>query len=150
MKTDPRVDAYIAKAPAFAQPVLVEARLRVQKACPAVEETIKWHVPFFLLEGKILASMAGFKKHVKVGVWVAMKPTFWDVTSVAELPAAKDFAAQVKSAMKVIAGAPGTKPAAKQAPAKQASAKQAPAKQAPAKQAPAKKASAKQAPVKKK
>ena len=133
MKTDSRVDAYIAQSPAFAQPVLAEARKRVQQACPAVEETIKWHVPFFLLEGKILASMAGFKKHVKVGVWVEMKPTFWDVTHVAELPAAKDFASQVKSAMKVIAGAPGTRPASNKAPAKKAPAKKAPAKKAPAK-----------------
>ena len=138
MKTDSRIDAYIAKAPPFAQPVLVEARQRVQKVCPGVEETIKWRVPFFLFEGKILASMAGFKKHVKVGVWVEMKPTFWDVTSVAELPAAKDFAARLKSALQVIAGAPSARPA-KEASGKKASGKKASGKKASGKKAPAKK-----------
>ena len=80
MKTDPRVDAYIAQAPPFAQPILQEARSRVGKACPSAEETIKWNVPFFLLGDKILASMAAFKKHVKVGVWTGMMPKFVDVS----------------------------------------------------------------------
>lgn len=143
MKTDPRVAAYIAKAKPFAQPILEESRKRIQKACPEVEETIKWNVPFFLIDGKIVASMAGFKQHVKVGVWVDMKPVFVDVSAVDELPAAKDFIAQVQAAAKQVDG--GAK-----APAKKAPAKKVPTKKAPAKKAPAKKASAKKAPAKKK
>ena len=46
-KTDPRVDAYIAKAADFAKPILEEIRARVHAACPAVEETMKWSVPAF-------------------------------------------------------------------------------------------------------
>ena len=142
MKTDPRVDAYIAKAAPFAQPVLKEARQRVAKACPSAEETIKWNVPFFVLSGKILASMAAFKKHVKVGVWVGMTPSFEDVASVAELTPAKDFAARLQAAAKQSDSAMTFGPA-KKAPAKKAPAKKAPAKKAPAKKAPAKKAPAK-------
>lgn len=156
MKTDPRVDAYIAKAPPFAQPILQEARSRVGKACPGAEETIKWNVPFFLLGDKILASMAAFKKHVKVGVWTGMMPKFVDVSDVEELPPAKDFAQQLKTAALAIDGAMTSKPvaaktSAKKAPApkKAAGAKNAPAKKTPAKKAPAKKTVAKKTPAKK-
>lgn len=151
MKTDPRVDAYIEQAPPFAQPILQEARSRVGKACPGVEETIKWNVPFFLLDGKILASMAAFKKHVKVGVWTGMMPKFVDVNDVEELPPSKDFAQQLKAAALAIDGGMTSKPAAtnaaKKAPAREAPAKKAPAKAA-AKSAPSKKPPAKKAPAK--
>jgi topoisomerase IA-like protein len=141
MKTDPRVDAYIAQAPPFAQPILEEARGRIGKAFPGAEETIKWNVPFFLLGDKILASMAAFKKHVKVGVWTGMMPKFVDVSEVEELPPSKDFAQQLQMAAKAIEGAMTSKPA-KDAPAK-------PAKKAVAKKAVAKKAVAKKTVVKK-
>ena len=129
MKTDPRVDAYIAQAPPFAQPILEEARSRVGKACPSAEETIKWNVPFFLLGDKILASMAAFKKHVKVGVWTGMMPKFVDVSEVEELPPSKDFAHQLQAAARAIDGAMTSKPAPV-APAK--SPKKSPAKAAAA------------------
>ena len=44
---DARVDAYIAKAAPFAQPILKYLREIVHGACPDVEETIKWSMPFF-------------------------------------------------------------------------------------------------------
>jgi len=151
MKTDPRVDAYIAQAPPFAQPILQEARSRVGKAYPSAEETIKWNVPFFLLGDKILASMAAFKKHVKVGVWTGMMPKFVDVSELSELPPSKDFAQQLQTAAKAIDGAMTSKPAkeASAEPANKAAASNAPAKKAPAKKAPAKKAPAKKAPANK-
>lgn len=37
-----RVDAYIAKAEPFAQPILEHLRDLVHRACPDVEETMKW------------------------------------------------------------------------------------------------------------
>ncbi|MRD48941.1 hypothetical protein GHT07_16820 [Caenimonas koreensis DSM 17982] len=46
--TDPRIDAYIAKSAEFARPVLDHLRAVVHTACPDVEETIKWSMPFFL------------------------------------------------------------------------------------------------------
>ena len=66
---DPRVDAYIAKAKPFAQPILLEIRELVHKACPAVEETIKWSRPFFEYKGAILGNMSAFKEHCSFGFW---------------------------------------------------------------------------------
>ncbi len=111
MKTDPRVDQYIAKAPEFARAILLEVRKRVGQTCPNAEETIKWNVPFFLLDGQILASMAAFKKHTKIGVWTGMKPDMVDVADVSALVPAKEYAVKLKAAM---AHAAGAKPAVKQ------------------------------------
>ena len=67
--TDPRVDAYIAKAAPFARPILTKLRAAVHEACPEAEETIKWRMPFFLTDGKILCFMAAFKAHAGFGFW---------------------------------------------------------------------------------
>jgi uncharacterized protein YdeI (YjbR/CyaY-like superfamily) len=72
MKTateNPKVDAYIAKAAPFAQPVLTHIRELARKACPDVEEEIKWGMPFFVLRGVILGHMAAFKQHCAIGFW---------------------------------------------------------------------------------
>jgi Domain of unknown function (DU1801) len=98
MKKDPRVDAYIAKAAAFAQPLLVEMRKRAHQACPDATETIKWNVPFYELNGKLVASMAAFKAHTKFGVWQDMKPHMVDVATPAELPPAADWIRRLKAA----------------------------------------------------
>ncbi|HEY2860407.1 MAG TPA: YdeI/OmpD-associated family protein [Terracidiphilus sp.] len=66
---DPRVDAYIEKAQPFAQPILEHLRKLMHKACPDVEEAIKWSMPFFVYKGKILANMAAFKAHCAFGFW---------------------------------------------------------------------------------
>lgn len=50
-KTDPRIDAYIAKSAEFAKPILVHLRKLVHKACPDVEKTIKWSVASFDYKG---------------------------------------------------------------------------------------------------
>lgn len=67
---DPRVDAYIANAATFAQPILTRFRTLVHKACPNVQETIKWGMPAFDDKGP-LCSMAAFKKHCAFGFWKA-------------------------------------------------------------------------------
>ena len=66
---DRRVDAYIANAAPFAQPVMEHLRGLVHKACPGAEETIKWSMPFFVYRGQILAHMAAFKAHCSFGIW---------------------------------------------------------------------------------
>jgi len=66
--TDKRVDAYIAKSADFAQPILKTIRATVHEACPEVEETIKWSMPFFMYKG-ILCSMAAFKQHCALHIW---------------------------------------------------------------------------------
>lgn len=65
---DPRVDAYIESAADFAQPILKHIREVVHKACPEIEETIKWGVPSFEYQG-LLCHMAAFKGHCALGFW---------------------------------------------------------------------------------
>lgn len=69
MKTDPRIDAYIEKSAAFAQPILRRLRQRVHEGCPAVEETMKWGHPGFLSDGKILCIFSAFKAHCGLVFW---------------------------------------------------------------------------------
>lgn len=67
--SDPRVDAYIAKSGAFAQPILKHLRAVVHRALPDVQEDIKWSAPFFIRNGKIVGMMAAFKAHCAFGFW---------------------------------------------------------------------------------
>lgn len=68
MASDPRVDAYIAKAPEFAQPILTYLRELVHKTVPDAGEDIKWGMPCLTYKGKNLAGMAAFKAHCSFGV----------------------------------------------------------------------------------
>ena len=63
MTTDPRIDAYIAKAAPFAQPILRHLRKLVHRALPEAQETIKWGMPHLTVAGKNVAGMAAFKAH---------------------------------------------------------------------------------------
>jgi hypothetical protein len=69
MSRDPRIDDYIAKAAPFAQPILGHVRERVHAVVPEVDETLKWSMPSFTLDGKILLNIAAFKAHAVVGFW---------------------------------------------------------------------------------
>jgi uncharacterized protein YdeI (YjbR/CyaY-like superfamily) len=69
--TDPRIDAYIEKAADFAKPILQHLRSLVHKACPQVEETVKWSFPHFDYKGEMMCSMASFKQHCVFGFWKA-------------------------------------------------------------------------------
>lgn len=106
---DPRVDAYIDKAPAYAQPILAKLREVVHAACPDVEEDIKWGSPHFLHHG-MLAGMAAFKAHACFGFWRAKElfpdggkdgamGQFGKLTTVRDLPAKKELVALVRQAM---------------------------------------------------
>lgn len=66
---NPSVDKYIAKARPFAQPILQHLRGLIHKACPKVEESIKWSRPFFEYRGAILCNISGFKEHCSFGFW---------------------------------------------------------------------------------
>ncbi len=68
---DKRVDDYIDKAKPFAQPILIHLRNLVHKACPGVEETMKWSFPHFDYKGEMMCSMASFKEHAVFGFWKA-------------------------------------------------------------------------------
>jgi len=68
LKKNPAVDAYIAKSAEFARPILARLRLLMHKACPQIEETMKWSVPHFEYQG-VVANMAAFKQHASFGFW---------------------------------------------------------------------------------
>ena len=85
-RTDPRVDAYIAAAAPFARPILERLRRDLHGACPDVEEAIKWSHPFFLLDGRLFASMSAFSAHCGFGFWQDAKGAALD------LPAPKEKA----------------------------------------------------------
>jgi uncharacterized protein YdeI (YjbR/CyaY-like superfamily) len=66
--TSPRVDAYIARSPAYARPILKKIRTLFHQASPQMQETIKWGFPHFEYKG-IVGSMAAFKRYVTFGFW---------------------------------------------------------------------------------
>lgn len=127
-KTDPRIDAYIAESKPFAQPILKELRARIHAAVPGLSETIKWGAPFFLLNERIFASMAGFKAHTKLLLWNAdFKSAYAETTdfaSLEELPSKPALAKQLKASAATFKAPPAKKkaaakkPAAKKAPKK--------------------------------
>lgn len=111
---DRRVDAYIAKAADFAQPILAFIRDTVHAACPDCTETIKWGMPHFERNG-IICHMAAFKQHCALGFYrqrAALGLTnstdamgqFGRVTTVADLPPKKTLAALVEQAAALNAG----------------------------------------------
>ncbi|MBN8801359.1 MAG: hypothetical protein ABS96_21465 [Lysobacteraceae bacterium SCN 69-123] len=116
---DPRVDAYIASAAAFAQPILREIRQRVHAACPGAGEAIRWGRPAFLHDGKLLCGMAAFKAHAALSLWPRDgQPRgtgqgmgrYGRLRSVADLPGTQELAAQLRLSMQRIgAGAPALK-----------------------------------------
>ncbi len=67
MKTDQAssktIDAYIAGFPRDVQVILQKIRLTIRKAAPGAEETIKYQIPTFTLNGN-LVHFAGFQKHI--------------------------------------------------------------------------------------
>lgn len=107
-KKDPRVDAYIKKAQPFARPILKHLRKLVHRACPDVEETIKWRMPFFERKG-IVCFMAAFKQHAAFGFWKGellfgkeaegAMGHFGRITSLKELPSDKEIIGCVKKAV---------------------------------------------------
>jgi hypothetical protein len=66
-----KIDAYITKAPEFAQPVLERFRKAAHRASPDIEETIKWGLPCFEYQG-LVAGMGAYKQHVALNFWRGM------------------------------------------------------------------------------
>ncbi|TLY50790.1 MAG: hypothetical protein E6K53_09350 [Gammaproteobacteria bacterium] len=108
---DPRVDAYIAKSAAFAQPILTHVREVIHAGCPDTEEAIKWGMPSFLYRGKILCGIAAFKQHCAFGFWKGRElgyvesregeamGQFGRITTLKDLPPKKELLALIKRAM---------------------------------------------------
>ena len=108
-KRDPRVDAYIAKAADFAQPILTEIRATVHASCPDVEETMKWSFPHFVYKG-MLCGMASFTQHATFGFWKGSLVVvngrsadamgqFGRITKRSDLPSKRILAGYIKKAV---------------------------------------------------
>lgn len=109
------IDTYITKSADFAKPILQHIRELVHKACPDLEEKIKWGFPHFDYKGEMMCSMAAFKQHAAFGFWKAplMKdPVLAEmarsevamghlgrITSLKDLPSDKKIIAWIKEAM---------------------------------------------------
>lgn len=127
-RSDKRIDDYIDKSKDFAKPILRYIRGTVHKACPDGNETIKWGVPHFEYEGRILCSMAAFKEHCAFSFRLASLMEdpgqimetkgersgmghFGKIKSVKDLPAEKILIRYMKEAMSLTAqGARKPKP----------------------------------------
>ena len=116
--TDNRVDEYIKKSQPFAQPILKHIRALVHKACPDVQEKIKWSAPHFDYKDSPMCHMASFKQHCAFGFWKAALMKDADqlletaksevamghmgrITSLKDLPSDKVLTAYIKEAMKL-------------------------------------------------
>jgi uncharacterized protein YdeI (YjbR/CyaY-like superfamily) len=112
--TDPRIDAYIARSPEFAKPILTHIRAVVHAACPDVEETMKWSTPHFYYEGQMLCGMAAFNEHAAMNFWKASlidglgpdsggnsRGNLGKLRSVKDLPAKQKLHGYIKAAMKL-------------------------------------------------
>jgi hypothetical protein len=74
LRTDPRVDDYIAGLPDWQQQICRQVREIVHEADPEVEETIKRGAqPYFVLHGNVCALLAT-KDHVNVFIYDPIAP----------------------------------------------------------------------------
>jgi uncharacterized protein YdeI (YjbR/CyaY-like superfamily) len=124
---NPKVDAYCAKVQPFAQPILAHLRELIHKACPEVEETIKWSRPFFQYRGAILCNMSAFKEHCSFGFWgeeigavlreaAVLKEggmgSLGRITTVADLPSDKQMLGWIRQAAAFVDSGQYTSPIA--------------------------------------
>ena len=124
---NPKVDVYCGKAQPFAQPILAHLRELIHKACPEVEETIKWSRPFFQYRGAILCNMSAFKEHCSFGFWgeeigavlreaAVLKDggmgSLGRITSVADLPSDKQMLGWIRQAAAFVDSGQYTSPIA--------------------------------------
>lgn len=60
------VDAYIASFPPAVQATLEAVRQAIRRGAPRTEETIRYGMPAYLLDGRYVVYFAGWKRHVSV------------------------------------------------------------------------------------
>jgi len=117
LTSDPRIDAYIAKAAPFARPILAKVRERIHAAAPEAEETMKWSAPGFTIDGKILLMMAAFKAHAALNFWRGQEigggnakagamGQFGKLTSLDDLPPDDELDALIREAAALARTAP--------------------------------------------
>ena len=60
-----KINTYLEALPHWQKGFLTTFRQAIHDVAPNVEEDWKWNVPVFLVDGKMLFAMSGFKAHVK-------------------------------------------------------------------------------------
>jgi len=127
MTRDPRIDDYIARQAAFAQPILEHLRAAVHAACPEASETIKWGMPHFMYKDAMLAGMGAFKAHATFGFWRGKEIVgegaaaeeamgqFARIAAIEDLPAPEVFESFVHKAM-ALTDSNAARPKAKKPP----------------------------------
>jgi uncharacterized protein YdeI (YjbR/CyaY-like superfamily) len=108
MAQDARIDAYIAKAAPFAQPILTHLRAVIHTAVPGIEEAIKWGMPHFTLRGKNIAGLAAFKAHAalvlhgegRVGGGMG---SYGKITGMEDLPSDAELTAALQASVERLA-----------------------------------------------
>jgi uncharacterized protein YdeI (YjbR/CyaY-like superfamily) len=117
LSSDPRIDAYIAKAQPFARPILEKARERAHAAVPGIEEAIKWSMPAYTIGGKIVLITAAFKAHAALNFWrgqeldsshsaVGAMGQFGRIRSLDDLPADGELDRLIREAAELAKSAP--------------------------------------------
>lgn len=111
-KRDPRVTAYIQGCAPFARPILRHLRGVIHEGAPGIEETLKWGMPSFLHQGKIVCGVAGFNAHCALRFWhgeaiVGRKlkeamGNFGRITSLDDLPSEAKIHSYIRKGVKLI------------------------------------------------
>jgi uncharacterized protein YdeI (YjbR/CyaY-like superfamily) len=109
-KRDPRIDAYIENSADFAKPILKRFRQAVHKACPDVEESIKWRMAAFSHHG-LMCGIASFKAHCAIMFWkykllfgeqapfaAEGMGQFGKIASIKDMPSEKQLVGYIKQA----------------------------------------------------
>ena len=111
----PNVDAYLANAAEFAQPILAHLRGLIHDNCPEVVEEIKWSIPHFEYKGELLCMLTAYSKHCSFTFWKssimsdprlkenkslkAPKRFLGKLTSLSDLPPDSELVALIHEAM---------------------------------------------------
>ena len=64
-------DRYMAEQPADKAALLEKLRALVNQGVPDADVSIKWGVPFYTLNGKMVCSLAAFKEHVGINFFAS-------------------------------------------------------------------------------
>ena len=122
MSRDERIDAYIDRAQPFAQAILRHVRERVHAVLPDAQETVKWGMPTYMADGKIVLLTAAFKEHAALNFWrgrelesshstVGAMGQFGRLASVDDLPADAELDQLIRDAADLARSAPAPRKA---------------------------------------
>jgi hypothetical protein len=60
------IDGFIATQPPQHRAILLTLRKMIEDAAPQVESSIKWGMPFFTIDGKMMCALGAHKSHVNL------------------------------------------------------------------------------------